>query len=210
MLIQQLFSATLLTEKLLGLLKCTHSHREGSNLRKSVTNRPTSWPSWLRFGFVYKVSPLKSQHFFKFVNSHKMMTFHQAENRGRFSQVYSDIIRYWYSMIFPSSIGVWGFEVRPTLLGPAPPYLQVQCPRKRPPTGSAQARITKPIGSMHGIFTDIWLIMGNVGKYTMDIHGSYGKWLVDHQQPWLNKKKWYMVSKNWEARFLIFLASFGN
>ena len=154
-----------------------------------MTNRPTSWPFWLRFGFVYKVSPLKSQHFFKFVNSHKMMTFHQAENRGRLSQVYSDIVRYWYSMIFPSSIGVWGFEVRPTLLGPAPPYLQVQCPRKTPPTGSAQARKTKPIGCMYGIFTDIWLIMGNVGKYTMDIHGSYGKWLVDHQQPWLNKKK---------------------
>ena len=32
----------------------------------------------------------------------------------------------------------------------------------------------KPIPSMYGIFTYIWLIcMVNVGKYT--IHGSYGK-----------------------------------
>ena len=34
--------------------------------------------------------------------------------------------------------------------------------------------ISNPIGSMYGIFTDIWMIsMINVGKYT--IHGSYGK-----------------------------------
>ena len=37
-----------------------------------------------------------------------------------------------------------------------------------------EKQIVKPIGSMYGIFTNIWLMfVVNVGKYT--IHGSYGK-----------------------------------
>ena len=44
---------------------------------------------------------------------------------------------------------------------------------------SSETRKDKPIGSMYGIFTYIWLIsMVNVGKYT--IHGSYGKQNIVH------------------------------
>ena len=39
---------------------------------------------------------------------------------------------------------------------------------------------SKPIGSMYGIFTYIWLIfMVNVGIYT--IHGWYGKWFLHNK-----------------------------
>ncbi len=51
---------------------------------------------------------------------------------------------------------------------------------------------TVPIGSMYGIYTDIWLIfMVNVGKYT--IHGWYG--VVSSMQTYL-PKAWTMTLKH--------------
>ena len=61
---------------------------------------------------------------------------------------------------------------------------------------------TSPIGSMYGIFTNIWLkSMVNVGKYT--IHGSYGSTGVIEMSE--NRKKFATLLGN--HRLVMFIIS---
>ena len=54
-----------------------------------------------------------------------------------------------------------------------------------------------PIGSMYGIYANIWgILMVNVTIYT--IHGSYGSWFTSLREvSFINRKGWFL--KNWPS-----------